>query len=75
VKPTRDQLLSAIAQAVPGIRKALAELPAVCRYHGVHLEPHRPAYGSESCCDTDRPAMRRRKAEDALQRLAEHLEA
>lgn len=75
--PTTDtpQPQAAIGQALPALRRALAELPAVCRYHGDRLDPHRPSYGSESCCDTGRPAMRRRKAEEALKHLAAQVEA
>jgi hypothetical protein len=73
-KPTRDQLLAAIGKSLPALRQAIAELPAVCRYHGDQLEPHRPSYGSESCCDTGRPAMRRRRAEEALLALAAQLD-
>lgn len=47
------------------IRRALEALPATCRYHGDELE-----WGlrREACCDTGKPALLRRKAEDALKR-------
>jgi hypothetical protein len=73
-KPTRHQLLAAIRDALPAVRKAIDALPEVCRYHGEHLDPPIPSYGSESCCDTGRPAMRRRAAEYYLRALTAHLE-
>ncbi|MGW2740664.1 hypothetical protein ACWC4D_41550 [Streptomyces sp. NPDC001288] len=73
VKPTRDQLMAAIAKAAPSIRRALLKLPAECRYHGDQIEPHQPSYGREACCDTGEPSMRRRKAEEALRALTGQL--
>lgn len=68
-KPTSDQLIEAIRIAFPALRRALAELPAVCRYHGERLDPDGPSWAREACCDTGKPAMRRRKAEEALRAL------
>lgn len=52
--------------AMPTLRKAVKELPAMCRYHGDRLDPDRFAWGREACCDTGTPARRRREAETAL---------
>ncbi|MFJ8727695.1 hypothetical protein [Streptomyces sp. NPDC093269] len=73
-KPTSDQLSDAIKTAFPALRRALADLPAVCRYHGENPAPRSPSYGREACCDTGEPAMRRRKAEEALRALVAHVD-
>lgn len=60
--------------ATETIRTALAALPATCRYHGENVEDtHHLRYGSppHACCETGRPALLRRLAEDALRGLAE----
>lgn len=51
------------------IRSALGELPDVCRYHQDRLDPDRPGWGREACCDTGLPALRRREAMAALDRI------
>lgn len=54
------------------IRAALSELPARCRYHGESVEDkHHLRYGPppHACCETGRPALLRRLAEDALRAL------
>ncbi|MEV3980788.1 hypothetical protein [Nonomuraea sp. NPDC049758] len=59
-------------RAAAALRVALSSLPESCPYHGPHLEPRDRLFGREACCDTGVPAMRRRKAEQALaQVLAE----
>lgn len=50
--------------ALPAIRKALAHLPAQCRYHGDNTTPNWP--GRTACCDTGEPAQARKEAEAAL---------
>lgn len=50
------------------IRAAIVELPGQCRYHGQNLDPFDAMH--EACCDTGRPALRRRKAMAALKRIA-----
>lgn len=72
-KPTREQLLEAMKTSLPSLKNAIGQLPAVCRYHGDRLEAVRPSYGSEACCDTGVSALRRRRAEQALARLAKQL--
>lgn len=52
------------------IRAAVECLPSTCRYHGDEIEPY-PASTREACCDTGVPALRRRRAEEALARLEE----
>lgn len=55
------------------VRAALAELPASCRYHGDNVEDtHHLRYGPppHACCETGRPALLRRLAEDELRGLA-----
>lgn len=55
-----------LARADLAIIKAAVEmLPATCRYHGDHLEH----YAGLACCDTGKPALARREAEAALERL------
>ena len=46
------------------ITEALSHLPERCRYHGDNLE-----WGlrREPCCDTGRPSLARRKAEQTLE--------
>ncbi|MEU9014302.1 hypothetical protein AB0D12_31935 [Streptomyces sp. NPDC048479] len=60
-----------VREWLPALRRAVAELPATCRYHGDRLDPDR--FGqmtrSEACCDTGRPARRRREAMTALAAL------
>lgn len=65
---------SAVAKAVSredlaAIRAALNELPNACRYHQDRLDPDRPGWGREACCDTGLPALRRRNAMAALDRI------
>ncbi|WP_219512784.1 hypothetical protein [Nonomuraea ceibae] len=60
-------------RAAAAIRAALECLPAECSYHGTAIEPGSGRlYGREACCDTGRPAMRRRQAEQALERMVAH---
>lgn len=67
-----DPLADATAMA-PVIRAALEELPEVCRYHGTNLEPTGGWMSRrEACCDTGLPALRRRDAMDALDRIGGH---
>lgn len=59
--------------ALGTIGAALAELPARCRYHGENVEDtHHLRSGPppHACCETGRPALLRRLAEDALRGLA-----
>lgn len=61
-----------LARADLAIIKAAVEmLPATCRYHGDNLERDRSTYwfGDKACCDTGKPALARREAEAALERL------
>lgn len=51
------------------IRAAVAALPATCRYHEDRIDPGPGLFGREGCCDTGRPALLRRRAEEALTRL------
>jgi hypothetical protein len=50
------------------VRQAIEMLPATCRYHGDNLERSYD-YTGRHCCDTGKPALARRKAEEALRRL------
>lgn len=65
------QLTAAVPGAVPVLRRALEQLPETCRYHGDQLDPDhtRALYRSEACCDTGIPALRRRRAFEALASL------
>lgn len=47
------------------VKAAIDMLPATCRYHGTRLL--RP--DARACCDTGKPALARREAEAALERL------
>jgi hypothetical protein len=49
------------------IRLALTTIPPACRFHGTNLNPTSPT--REACCDTGKPALRRRAALEALDRL------
>lgn len=50
------------------VKAAIEHLPAECRYHGENLD--RPIrWGGGACCDTGKPALARREAEAALERL------
>lgn len=51
------------------IREALEHLPATCRYHGDNLD-REARWGGGACCDTGKPSLARRNAEDGLRRLA-----
>lgn len=57
------------------IRLALAELPAVCRYHGTNFADPERRWGSMpgACCDTGAPSLRRHLAEQALADIEEQL--
>jgi hypothetical protein len=77
VTPPPEQanaVVRAAREALPRIRRALADLPAVCRYHGDRLEPDRTAWGRHSCCDTGEPALHRRRAEEAVAALTAALD-
>lgn len=50
------------------IQRALEALPAECAYHGAEFVVDYGICGDGSCCDTGRPSMYRRFAEEALQR-------
>ena len=50
------------------VREAIEMLPATCKYHGDNLDGGSHWYGG-ACCDTGRPSLARRKAEEALRRL------
>lgn len=52
------------------IRAALDYLPRECRYHGDRIEMP-GIVGDGGCCDTGRPALARRRALEAVQRLSE----
>lgn len=54
------------------LRVALTELPRNCRYHGERLQRD-DTWNGVYCCDTGRPALLRRRAEDALKRLETRL--
>ncbi len=51
------------------VREAIEELPATCQYHGDQLVRDYGQWRGDSCCDTGKPALARRKAEEALRRL------
>ncbi len=51
------------------VREAIEELPDVCQYHGDLLVRDYGQWRGEACCDTGKPALARRKAEEALRRL------
>ena len=51
------------------VREAIEELPATCQYHGEVLVRDYGMFRGEACCDTGKPALARRKAEEALRRL------
>jgi hypothetical protein len=51
------------------IRRALEALPERCRYHGDELVSKRPFWGDDSCCDTGKPSLYRRRALEALNRI------
>lgn len=60
--------------ALTVVAKALEELPAKYRYHGENVEDtHHLRWGPppHACCDTGRPALLRRLAEEALRDLTE----
>lgn len=50
------------------IQRALETIPAECRYHGDRIVVDYGLCGDGSCCDTGRPSMYRRFAEEALKR-------
>jgi hypothetical protein len=49
------------------VKAAIEHLPATCRYHEDRVQDARRPGGS--CCDTGKPALARREAEAALERL------
>ena len=51
------------------IKRALAHLPETCHYHGDKLTRDYGLWSGEACCDTGKPALARREAEAALERL------
>ena len=51
------------------VRAAIEMLPATCKYHGDELLRGHGPWRDEACCDTGKPALARRKAEEALRRL------
>ncbi len=51
------------------VREAIEELPATCQYHGDQLVRDYGAWRGDPCCETGKPALARRKAEEALRRL------
>jgi hypothetical protein len=55
------------------IRLALTTMPPACRFHGTNLNPTSPT--REACCDTGKPALRRRAALEALDRLERDTQA
>jgi hypothetical protein len=55
------------------IRLALTTIPPACRFHGTNLNPTSPT--REACCDTGKPALRRRAALEALARLERDTQA
>lgn len=54
------------------LKVALTQLPIKCRYHGDRLQ-REDTWNGIYCCDTGRPALLRRRAEAALQRLESRL--
>ncbi|MER7835299.1 hypothetical protein ABTY98_05150 [Streptomyces sp. NPDC096040] len=62
-----EEALACARAAVPAITRALAKLPATCRYHGVRIDPAGyGGWGHTACCDTGEPARYRQLAEEAL---------
>lgn len=51
------------------IRLAIEMLPALCQYHGEQLVRDYGWDRGSYCCETGKPALARRKAEAALERL------
>lgn len=51
------------------IRRALDELPTECQYHGSEIVRDYGMWRGQACCDTGKPALARREAEEALRRL------
>jgi hypothetical protein len=51
------------------IRRAVEMLPAKCQYHGDEIVRDYGMWRGEACCDTGKPALARREAEEALRRL------
>ena len=51
------------------VKQAIEMLPATCHYHGDELLRGHGPWRDEACCDTGKPALARRKAEEALRRL------
>jgi len=51
------------------VREAVEQLPATCQYHGEALVRDYGMWRGDACCDTGKPALARRKAEEALRRL------
>jgi hypothetical protein len=50
------------------VKAAIEHLPATCRYHEDRLD-RESRWGGGACCDTGKPALARREAEAALERL------
>lgn len=48
---------------------AINFLPATCQYHGEQIVRDYGMWRGEACCDTGKPALARREAEAALERL------
>ncbi|MGI5293258.1 hypothetical protein ACQEVF_59470 [Nonomuraea polychroma] len=59
------------AEALGALAKALDALPERCPYHGSNTDPKGYPYPwtREACCDTGKPAQRRKRAEEALAML------
>lgn len=51
------------------VRQAIELLPAACQYHGDQLVRDYGWDRGSSCCETGAPALARRQAEAALERL------
>lgn len=51
------------------IKAAIDLLPAKCQYHGDQIVRDYGMWRGEACCDTGKPALARRQAEAALERL------
>jgi hypothetical protein len=63
----QEQRLTAVD--LRALKRALEHLPAVCQYHGDQIVRDYGMWRGEACCDTGKPALARREAEAALERL------
>lgn len=59
----------AIQRDFATVRRAIEALPAKCQYHGDEIVRDYGMWRGEACCDTGKPALARREAEEALRRL------